>query len=128
MLEKAETVADMISIEERLSDVRYKIESLTSQLRNWQREVDYSTVNIKLREVEKLTEAPPDLPRTYWQQMGDGLSNTLKGIGRFFAWLFKAVVTRLPVLIILAVVAVAVIVIYRKRRKARNRQGPPEAK
>ena len=55
MLAKSDTVADMIAIEARLSEIRYNIESLTSTLRNWQNQVDYSDLTLYIQEVEKLT-------------------------------------------------------------------------
>lgn len=116
MLEKATTVADMITIEQRLSDVRYQIESLTSTLKNWQNQVDYSTVTIHIAEVEELTEQVP-AQRSYWEQISDGFRATLKGIGSFFKGLFMGIVVALPVLLILAVIAVIVIIIIRAVNK-----------
>jgi predicted small lipoprotein YifL len=125
MLEKAETVEVILTIQQRLSDVRYEIESLTSMLKNWQNQVDYSTVVLTLREVAELTEPEPPLQRTYWDEIRDGFNATLKGIGEFFKGLFKGIVIALPVLLILAVLAVAVIVIIRlvnKRNRTKNNQ------
>lgn len=124
MLEKADTVADMISIESRLSDVRYQIESLTTTLKNWQNQVDYSTVTLYIAEVEELTTQVP-AQRTYWEQIGDGVNDTLRGIGNFFKNLFMYIVVALPVLIILGVIAVAVLIIVRvslKKKKPDNNQ------
>lgn len=120
MLEKCETVGEMIEIESRLSEVRYQIEALESTLRNWQNEVDYSTVNLTVREVEEFTRKE-EPHRTYWQQLGDGFMNTLGGIGRFFKGLFKGIVVALPVIVLVAALAAVVIVIAVKsvrRRKA----------
>lgn len=124
MLEKCETVGEMIEIESRLSEVRYQIEALESTLRNWQNQVDYSTVNLTIREVEEYTKKV-ETHRTYWQQIGDGLKNTLEGIGSFFKGLFKDLVIALPVLVIVAVVIAAVVVIIVKsgrRRKAQKQR------
>lgn len=121
MLEKCETVGEMIEIEARLSDVRYQIESLESTLRSWQNQVDYSTVNLTVREVEKFTEKE-EPHRTYWQQIGDGVRNTLEGIADFSKGLFKDLVIALPVIALVAVfVAVVVVIVLRlRRRKARR--------
>ena len=116
MLEKADTVTDMISIESRLSDIRYNIESLTSTLKNWQSQVDYSTMTISIYEVEKFTETVP-IQRTYWQQVGDGLKARTKGVGEFFTNLLKWVIVNLPVLAILAIIVIAVVIIVRKRMR-----------
>ena len=124
MLEKAETVEDMLTIESRLSEVRYHIESLTSSLKNWDNQVNYSTITVYISEVKELTEQP-ELQRSYWQEIGDGLRLTLKRVGRFFRNFFRDIVVALPVIIIIAVAAVLVIVILKavfgKRRRAERR-------
>ena len=125
MLEKAETVEDMITIESRLSEIRYYIESLTSTLRDWDNEVNYSTVTVNLREVKKLTEQLP-VQRTYWEEIGDGIMSTLRSVGEFFKELFKFIFVSLPVLVILAVIVVVVIVIIVKSRKKRKNRKAAE--
>ena len=121
MLSKTDNVPDMISIEQRLADVRYDIESLTTTLRNWQNNVDYSTLTLSIYEVQEYTEITP-IYRTYWQQIGDGLAATIRSVGRFFTNLFKWIVINLPVLIILAVIAAILIIIVRRwLRRRRNR-------
>ena len=121
MLEQADTVADMITIETRLADVRYDIESLTSSLKNWQNQVDYSTLTLSIREVEKYTETTP-IQQTYWEQIGDGLQTTTRGVGEFFTNVFKWIVITLPVFAVLVVVAAIVLIIVRvsinKKRKS----------
>ena len=124
MLEKAETVEDMLTIESRLSEVRYHIESLTSSLKNWDNLVNYSTITVYISEVKELTEQP-ELQRSYWQEIGDGLKLTIKRVGRFFKNFFRDIVVALPVIIIVAVVVVLVILILKaifgKRRRAERR-------
>jgi hypothetical protein len=125
MLEKADTVEVILAIQSRLTDVRYEIESLTSTLKNWQNQVDFSTVVLSIREVAELSEQQPPLQRTYWEEIRDGFNATLKGIGEFFKGLFKGIVIILPVLLILAVIAVVVIVIIRlvtKKSRAKGNQ------
>lgn len=124
MLEKCETVADMIEIESRLSDVRYQLESLESTLRNWQNRVDYSTVNVTLNEVQEYTKQV-EIHRTYWQEIGDGLKESLENIGDFFKDLFKGFVVSLPAILLFCafgvIVAVIVIAIIRKAAGKRRR-------
>ena len=122
MLEQAETVTDMLDIESRLSQVRYEIESLETRLRNWQNQVDYSTVDLNIREVRDLTERQ-DPDRSYFQQLGDGFVSTLKDVGGFFKDLFRIFVSAIPVLIIIAVVIVAAVLIIRLVRRKRRGRG-----
>ena len=124
MLEKADNVTDMIDLEARLSEVRYNIESVTSRLRNWQNQVDYSTVTVNITEVKELTTIV-EPQRTYWEEIGDGLAASLRGVWSFLKGAFKWLIVALPVLAILGVIAVITIVIIklatrssRKKRKA----------
>jgi len=116
MLRRAEDVPDLILIEARLSDVRHQIESITSTLRNWQNQVDFSTLHLSIMEVENFTERP-ELNRTYWQQIGDGFMSSIRGVGRFFMDLFRWLIVSAPVLAVLAVVAIVTIIIVRKKLK-----------
>ena len=56
LLEQAETIDDIITIESRLSDVRYQIESMESQLRTFDNQVSYSTVYLYIDEVKTYTQ------------------------------------------------------------------------
>ena len=121
MLSKADNVPDMIAVEQRLAEVRYSIESLTTTLNNWQNKVDYSTLTLYIHEVETFTEKTP-IHRTYWQQLGDGIQANTKGIGEFFKGLLKWLVVSSPVLILLAVIAFAcVLIVKRQLRRRKNR-------
>jgi len=117
MLAKSDNVTDMVTIEARLADIRYEIESLTSTLRNWQNQVDYSSVILYVSEVETFTEIEPIQQRTYWQQIGDGLKVSTRGVGDFFKELFKFLAINLPVIIILAVVVVVILIIVKRQIK-----------
>ena len=138
MLKKAEDVPDLIALENRISEVRYQIEALTTTLRNWQNQVDYSTLTINVREVEIYTEPTP-IHRSYWQQVGDGFNSSLKGVGTFFTDIFKWFVVNLPTLILLLVIGLIMFLLARKlirsaiaRNKANNmmfqkeKSGQPE--
>lgn len=128
MLAKAETVEDMLSIESRLSDVRYNIESLTTTITGWDSLINYSTLSLYVVEVKDYTDSQGS--GGYWQEMGEGFKDTLKAVGNFFAGLFMFLIAGLPVIIILAVVAVAVILIVKRRKakKARKDELPPQDK
>lgn len=113
MLEKCETVEDMLAIESQLSNVRYEIESLTTSLNHYDHRIAYSTLNLSLYEVAELTNEKP-ITRTYWQQIGDGFLNSLQAVGKFFRNLFKGFLIATPYLAVLAVFAAAVFPVFRK--------------
>ena len=62
LLEKAETVENIIAIQSRLSEVRYEIESYESRLRTYDDQIDYSTVYLNVSEVERETQVKEETP------------------------------------------------------------------
>lgn len=122
MLEKADNIPDMITIESNLSDVRYNIEYITSNLRNLSNRVNYSSVYINLQEVQKYTPVVP-INLTYWEQIGEGLKQTVAAVGNFFKGLFRYIIVLSPVLLILAVVIVIVVLIVRRNLKKNRERG-----
>ena len=126
MMEAAKTVEDLIAIEEKLTELRYQIESLQSTLKNWDRQVAYSTLDLEVQEVIEYT---PESRMSYGQELALALSSGLKRTGEFFKDLLLAIVGALPALVILAVVLAILIPVWKKRRKARKaRKNPPAEK
>lgn len=126
MLEKCETVADMLTIESSLSNLRYQIESLTSQLKNLDNRVNYSSVTLYIREVEELSEAA-QTHMTYGQQLKNGFTGTLTGVGNFFKGLVRVIITGSPVIIIIAVVLIIAALVYRRVRKGKKAPSQDES-
>ncbi len=110
MLEKAETLEDMLMLEERITNVRYQLESQERQLRSYDSLVDYSTVYIDVSEVQELT-VVAEPPKTVWERISQGFSNSLgsvgKGLTNFFVWF----VVSIPYLIIWAIVIIVIVFI-----------------
>ena len=52
LLSQAESVDDIIKIEERLGNIRAEIESYESSLKNWDKLVSYSTIYVYVQEVD----------------------------------------------------------------------------
>ena len=102
MMEIAETVEDVITIEDKLTDVRYRIDSLQSSLNNWDRRVAYSTLSISLKEVQVYT--PETVTKiTYGEELARAFTDALKNAGEFFKNLLVFLVSAIPTLVILAV-------------------------
>ena len=102
MMELAETVEDIITIEDKLTDVRYRIDSLQSSLNNWDRRVSYSTLSLTVQEVQVYT--PETVTKiTYGQRLANAFKDSLKNAGEFFQDLLVFLVSALPTLVILAV-------------------------
>lgn len=122
MMEAAETVEDLIAIEEKLTELRYQIESLQSTLKNWDRQVAYSTLDLEVQEVIEYT---PESRMSYGQELALALTNGLRRTGEFFKDLLLAIVGALPALVILAVVLAILIPVWKKHWKARRAKKNP---
>lgn len=113
LLDKAETVSDVIEIENELTEVRYRIESLQTALNGWDRQVAYSTVYLNLREVKEYT---PESRIGFGRQIVNALAQGLELLKDFVLGL----ATALPLLIIVAAVVFGIIKLVKKLRKKKN--------
>lgn len=128
MMEKAETVSDVITIEEKLTELRYQIESLQSSLTNWDRQVNYSSLYVTVDEVGEYTPQPQ---QSYLQELWQALTGAFKDLGRFFKNFLVFLVSAIPTIIVLVVLFFIFRPIYRKvkaRRKARKEGRTEDAK
>lgn len=113
LLDKAETVSDVIEIENELTEVRYRIESLQTTLNGWDRQVSYSTVYLSLREVKEYT---PENRIGFGRQIVNALAQGLELLKDFVL----SFATALPLLIIVAAVVFGIIKLIKKLRKKKN--------
>ena len=120
LLEKAENVTEVIEIERELTEVRYKIESLQGTLKNWDRQVSYSTINLNVSEVVEYT---PSESRSFGQKLADAFKNGWKVFLDFLLVLAEA----LPVILFIILIAVAIVVIAVKARKKRKAKAAEKA-
>lgn len=119
LLEKAESVSDIISIRNQLTDVIYRIESYESQLRTYDNLIEFTTITIDVREVEK-EQIVEEL--TPWQQIVENLKNNFDNIGDGFVNLFIFIVSNLPYFAIYAIIiSICYIIIKILIKKAKSK-------
>lgn len=123
LMKKAETVEDIIAIEARLSEVRYQLESIESQLRSYDNQVDYSTVNVNVNEVIDFTPVKETSP---WERISEGFTASIKGIGEFFKNLFIGVLSYSPIIILVAAVVAGVFFLIRAIVKKNSKKKKTE--
>lgn len=123
LLAKAETMSDILDIEERLTKVRTDLEKYTSQMRVYDNMVDYGTVYLQIREVTEYTVV--EEPDTVWERIGTGFMESLENLGDFFVEFFIFVVCALPYLALLGILAAGVILMVKCKRK-KKANTPPE--
>ena len=128
LMEQAETMADLLEIESRLTDVRYELENRASQLRLYDNQVDYATIYLSIDEVQEYT--PVEEP-TVWERISGGFVSSVKGVGNGLLDLLVWVLAKSPYLVILGGVTVGVVVLIKKRKarkaaKKAAKQNPTE--
>lgn len=116
LLEKAESLENVLAIQERLSQVNYEIESYTSQLRVLENRVSFATVNAYVSEVERVSSEET----TVFAQIKNRFLENLDNLGNVLRSALIELVGGLPVIVPVALVAFAVILIIRKLIKKRR--------
>ena len=101
LLENAQTIEDIITIESRLSEVKYQLESMKSQLRTFDNKVTYSTVHIYIDEVKELT---PVVEQTAGERIAEGFAESIRDIGEGFKEFFIGLIINIPYIIVWAVI------------------------
>lgn len=101
LMEQAETVEDLITIESRLSEIRYQIQSYESTLRTYDNQVNYSTLHLAISEVKKLT---PQEELSMWEKIQDGFTENLNHVIIGTRDFFVGVIIAIPYLVIWGVV------------------------
>ena len=126
LLAQAESMEDIITIESAISDTELAIDQLTGTLRRYDSLIGYSTVNITLREVYKLSEAE-QAPITFGERLSaafrrgctgfvDGVQDFVLTVARNWA----------GILLFLAVCAAVIVIIIRIRRSRRAKKAARE--
>ena len=127
MMEIAESVEDVIIIEDRLAEIRYKLDSLQSSIKNWDRQVAYSTLSLEVQEVREYT-PETKVTLTYGQELWLAFTDALSDAGQFFKDLLVFIVSAIPTIVILTVLFFALRPLYRKLRAKRRaaKENAPE--
>ena len=128
LLESAQNLTEILEIEERLSDVRYELNSYASQLRVMDNMVTYATVHLNINEVEKLT---PVQEPTVWQRISEGFMDSVEDVWDGLVDLFVWVAVNSPWLVIWAIVISLGILAgktfaRRRRPKVKKEENKPE--
>ena len=117
LLADAETMSDLLEIEARLTDVRYELESVTSQLRLYNNQVDFATIHLSLSEVQEYT--PVEEP-TFFERIRSTFSDALEGLGDGIVNITVFLVGNSPYLLVYGLIGAAIILPVRRVVKTRK--------
>ena len=120
VLEKADTVEDILLVRAQLDSVQERIESFKGRIRVWDSLVDYSTVTYNIRPVPTL-DTQDDGPRLIkldetWRAMKRGFRDSAVMIANFFSYLLRFLFN-LVTLVVLGIIAAVVAIIVKRSRK-----------
>ena len=126
LLSKAESLEDIITLQDRLSTVRYQIESYEGKLRNYDSLVSFGTVTIDVSEVERETSIDKE---SFGQEVSRKFKESLEDVGSGFRTFVVWFIGNLPAILIWAVIfAVIIIVIVRITKRSRRKAEERKAK
>lgn len=128
LLAKADNLKDILTLEERLTKVRYELERYASQLRTLDNQVTYATIHLSVTEVKEYTPVIEEEP-TVWQRISKGFGRSLKDIGAGFTDFFVWFTVNSPYLLIWGVIITVIVLVLRRKgiiRPRRRRPTPPK--
>lgn len=111
LLEKAENVEDIITIENRLSDVRYELENYESQIRLLDNQIDYSTVYVDVSEVSRVTDTGK---QGFFEEVASRFSDSVYVVLMGLRGFAIGILGSLPILVVWGVILAVVVILLRK--------------
>ena len=116
LLEQAQTMEDILAIETKLAEIRAEIESLTTMLNRYDDLIDYTTVNINIRQTSDYTVPTESFFDEVWQVVKDSAN----GVVWFLKNALFALIWALPYLLVGLAVFFAVRAGIRKRNSKKR--------
>ena len=125
LLSKAQTMEDILTIEKRLTSVRYELENYVSQLRSLDNQVTYATVHLYITEVQEYTPIVEKEP-TVWERIRDGFAGSIEEITEGAQEAFIWFIVNSPFLVVWALLIAAAVAVLHKRFKKRPVKSHPK--
>lgn len=119
LLGSAESIQDIIAIEERLGNIRSDIESYQSTINNWDKLIDLSTINVELREEEPVTVGT--ISSDFGTKVRENFIGSVNMLVNGFQSIILGLVSiSLPLLVIVGVIVVGASILIKRRKKRRR--------
>lgn len=126
LLAQAETMEDLLTIEARLTDVRYELENYTSQLRLYDNQIDYATIYLYIEEVQEYT--PVEEPG-FFKRIQTTFSDALEGLGDGIVNITVFLVGNSPYILVFCAVAFVIFKLAKRPKiRFRKKTGKEEQK
>lgn len=117
--QKAESISELMDIEQRLSDIRYEIDYIETQIKNYDLLVAYSTLTIHVSETKTYTQTNTSFTKKLSKAFKNGFSDFISSIEYLLIDLAYNIYS---IIILVAIVAAGIIIYKRIRNKKRKAQ------
>lgn len=118
MMEKAETIEDMITIEARLSEVQTQLNQARNVLASYDTDVAYSTVNLSISEVVRYDH--PIVEQSFLERLANTFTRSWSDFSEFLQDLVLAIVYLLPVILIAVIILIILRPFFKKMGEKRK--------
>ncbi|GEM_PF-651055 len=118
-LDKADTVAAALAVQDRIDRTQLMVEEIEAQLKQLGETVAYSTLSISLSEKGREVAAVHE-STGFW----GAITHSLRLVGDGFRWIGVALGAALPFLVVFGALAAVVIVLVRRIYRRRRHDGP----
>ncbi|MCX7614865.1 MAG: DUF4349 domain-containing protein [Clostridiales bacterium] len=123
LLSKSDRLTDIISLEKSLADTRYEIEKLIGNLKKWDQLIEYSTFQLHIQEVQKISAVSPN-PKTLGQKISGNFIKSLRKIHEDLIAFVIFLAGALPYIVILGIIFVLMWFPYVKMRRTNKKWNP----
>lgn len=128
LLEDANRMEDIISIQSQIDSITLEIESIKGQMKLWDSQIDYSTLTISITENSDVVNTNREIKfsalnwESFKYYVSNGIVRVLSAIVSIFQYLIIGLIIALPVLIPLALIIFLILRISKKKRAKREQK------
>ncbi|MBK5251053.1 MAG: DUF4349 domain-containing protein [Peptostreptococcaceae bacterium] len=117
IMEKAENVEELLQVERELNRVRTEIDRMTGMIKNWDNLVSYSTINVSLTEIAPNSTEIEGFENDFWEKAKREFVKSVNQVIILSQNLFVWIISIIPFIFILGLLAIIVAFIVKKKRK-----------
>ncbi len=111
LLEKADSLETIITLEDRLTEVRYELESYQSRKKMYDSLIHYSTIDITLSEVKYTVEVDES---TFFSRIATGLERSLRDVISGLVGFVEFIIIHLPYCLVWGIIIFAIVKMIRR--------------
>lgn len=125
LMEKAETVDQLIALESRLTDIRYQLDSYNSEILDYDNKVDFSTIYLELQESidGKINQSGN---YSFFDRVRDGFFRNLFEIRLFFEDTALFVLVFIPQILLVLLIILLIVFANKKLLNRKKKEKKPE--